>query len=384
MRRRGGRFRRRGGQGRPRAAPRRRQQLRDPGREVRRRPGRRLQAPQLCRQLPAVGPTLVGHGAQAALHGGAEARQRLVERARRASVADARLHPHHLAEDGVDALAVEEAPPDHHLVEERPQGEEVAAPVQGLSRELLGGHVRRRALRHPGLRGVSPHPLGFGDAEVADLDDAIAADEHIGGLEVAVDQPAPQPRRLHPVRVVQRAGDGLGDGERDRWRQAALDRERAVERDAVDELHGDPRQAAVLAEVVGLDDVGVVEQAAEARLAHERAAETRVVLRDVRADELDGAALREALGPLQPGLEHARHAALAEEAPQRVAADALRRGAVPGRLSRAHPGSASGPRNPGGGWRIGSRRRRSPRGPDGRGRARPDPRPAESSARHSG
>ncbi len=128
------------------------------------------------------------------------------------------------------------------LVEDRAEGEDVAALVDRASGHLLGRHVRRRAedlpfLRQSQGRRVSADGRGeavavdqLGQAEVDDLGVALAGDEDVVGLEVAVDDP-------RPVRLGQAVGDLGHHLDAPPQRQRGLDG--LAQRRAVDELHGD-------------------------------------------------------------------------------------------------------------------------------------------------
>ncbi len=98
----------------------------------------------------------------------------------------------------VDPLLVERRRARQQLVQEHAQRVDVAAgvDVQAAHLRLLGAHVERRA-HHVGKAGVD-RPLGqplvdrLGHAEVDDLGDrhpVVERDQHVGGLDVAVDNP---------------------------------------------------------------------------------------------------------------------------------------------------------------------------------------------------
>ena len=122
---------------------------------------------------------------------------------------------------------------------------------------------------------------GLRDAEVDDLHVAVVADEDVRRRHVAMDDA----ERLAVgaallVRVVQPAAAPTHD------RDDVLERHRAsaladaatsscAQVLAVDVLHREEVLAALLADVVDLDDVGVVQRGGEARLVEEHRARTR-------------------------------------------------------------------------------------------------------------
>jgi hypothetical protein len=100
-------------------------------------------------------------------------------------------------------LPLERLLPGHRLVQDDGQAVLVGLAVDGLAADLLGGDVGGGAEDHAGLREVVDL-VGLGDPEVGDLHGAVAPDEDVRGLHVAVDQ-APA------VGVVERARDLLAD-----------------------------------------------------------------------------------------------------------------------------------------------------------------------------
>ena len=96
-----------------------------------------------------------------------------------------------------------------------------------------------------------------------------------------------------------------------------------VQRQTVDELHGDEEAAVRLAELVDLHDIGVVQERRQAGLALEHVDEAGL-LRQVRQDALDDAGLVEARGTVLLRQEHLRHAAHPEALGEHVATEPLR------------------------------------------------------------
>ena len=81
--------------------------------------------------------------------------------------------------------------PRHHLIQDHGQAEDIGARIHHSAPCLLGGHVAGRPHRvaRAGEVGSVEHHLG--EAEVGDLGDRVVGrpvEEHVGGLQVAVDQ----------------------------------------------------------------------------------------------------------------------------------------------------------------------------------------------------
>jgi hypothetical protein len=187
-----------------------------------------------------------------------------------AQVAEGALH--HAHGQLRRALAAERRLAGQHVVEERAERVDVRTDIHPLAARLLRRHVAqgahdRAGLGHVGARGAGVgasclcgHVRGdragqvLGEAPVDHDDLAEAADQHVGGLEVAVDD-------LLRVGVGDRVGDGdhvLEQGEPAREAAGAADLR--LEALAVDELHAVIRFAAVApAEVVQRHDAGVLQ-----------------------------------------------------------------------------------------------------------------------------
>jgi hypothetical protein len=104
----------------------------------------------------------------------------------------------------------------------------------------------------------------LGEPEVAQ-EDALggpARDQHVGGLDVAVEEPA-------RVGEVERRADLRDDARGARGLEPPVARDQRLQVGALDPAHGDVELAVLLARVVDGDDVGVVERGDRAQLALE-------------------------------------------------------------------------------------------------------------------
>ena len=134
------------------------------------------------------------------------------------------------------------------------------------------------------------------------------ADEDVGRLDVAVDEPG-------LVGEVQGGGDLAGDLGGLLGRDVAVGAQDVGQRAAVDELHGDEVRAGVLAPVVDADDVGVAEVGRGLGLAAEPLDEVGVD-GELGEQHLDGdLAVEQAVAPE----EHVGHAAAPDALAQLVA-----------------------------------------------------------------
>jgi len=152
----------------------------------------------------------------------------------------------------------------------------------------------------------------LGQAHVGELGGPVGADQHVLGLDVAVDHSA-------GVGVLQRPGHLGDDGQGFLLVQSPLLAEDLRQRAALDELHGQVVVVAALTHVQGADQVGMVELAGQPGLAHEALHEV-AVLGEVPAQDLEG---HLAVHGDLAGQVHRAHPALAELAEQLVALDGL-------------------------------------------------------------
>ncbi len=121
-------------------------------------------------------------------------RSRSVASAARASTAAERLGPR---------ASCEGSPSGHHLVEQAPEGEDVAARVDLAARRLLRRHVARRARDRPrpahegsgrflcqrvrARRSLLSVSMSLARPKSRTLTHALGRHDHVGGLQVAVD-----------------------------------------------------------------------------------------------------------------------------------------------------------------------------------------------------
>ena len=203
------------------------------GAPVRRRPARtgatggldgREHAAERVGQRRGVGVAGAGVLGQAPGDDGVERRRDVGDRARRR-----RVLVEHGVEDGRVVGRRERAPARQHLVEHDPErphvGPRVGVTARLLGRPVLGG---ARRVTGPGQRDAGDP----GDPEVEDLGRPVGAQEHVGRLEVAVDDP-PRVRGRHPRRDPSCDADGRLGAQRPtlepgRQRLAVVARQRDV------------------------------------------------------------------------------------------------------------------------------------------------------------
>ncbi len=171
--------------------------------------------------------------------------------------------------------------PHQHLVDHARQAVHVGALVHvGTARRLLGTHVARRADgdARAGERLVARAGDGLGDSEVGH-ERVPLGEQHVLGLHVAMHDTL-------PVRVAQRVGHVLRDGERVAQREGPLPIEPDAQRLAHHERHHVVQQPVGQAGVVQRENVRVRQVGGDADLVQEPLRPEH--RRQVRPHDLDG------------------------------------------------------------------------------------------------
>ena len=148
----------------------------------------------------------------------------------------------------------------HHFVQHSADGEDVALGPEIPGADLLGRHVVRGA--DEGLRLRELRRVAAGEPEIEDLERALVVEHQVGRLDVAMHDAA-------AMRVGEAAAQLFDPLQALPDRIERLAAHDLAQRLAVDVLHGDVRQAAVLVDVEDGDDVRVTERAGRLRLARE-------------------------------------------------------------------------------------------------------------------
>ncbi len=192
-------------------------------------------------------------------------------------------------------------PAREQLVQDRPEAVDVGGRAKVLtSRRLLGRHVARRAQDGAGPRPARVGIDDLGQAEVGHLRPIVLVEQHVAGLEVAMNNPAAVgimhgPRRGLEVDRCPPAGQRSQGG--------ALG-----EAGAADVLHREVRLAIVGADLVQRDDVGVL----QLRRGGGLVLEAVQIVRPGQRPADDHFQRDDAAEPQVPRLEHHAHAAAAD------------------------------------------------------------------------
>jgi len=194
-----------------------------------------------------------------------------------------RIFVQDLVDESSDRVRRERLAVEDHLVEDDPQREQIAPPVERRAFDLLRRHVGGAADHHAGAGQLHLLADRLGDAEVGDLHLARLGEHQVAGLDVAVND-------SRFVRGAERLG-GLRD-HLERLLHVGKLRlgETLAERLALDELHHQVELIPFGADVVDRDHVGVLEAGGDARLALEARQDLFAIVAGGhrRDDRLDG------------------------------------------------------------------------------------------------
>ena len=210
---------------------------------------------------------------------------------------------------------VEGASAEGDLEQGDAEGEEVGPLVDGLAAELLGGDVADGAFDGAGGPAAAGQLGGAGEAEVGEVGPTGAVDEDVAGLDVLVHEADGASLEAQGVGVVEGVAELQAELDDGAGRQGAAEEE-VVGGAAVDALHGDVDEAVEHADVVDVDDVGVVQAGAEAGLVQEGVVAVGAGLEE----DLERDGLAETGGAEELGAEDAPAAAGAEDLGQLVPA----------------------------------------------------------------
>ena len=164
-----------------------------------------------------------------------------------------------------------------HLVENRPEAEEIGTLVESFAANLLGRHVACGAHHGSsvGLRvetvaavDIITRPRQLRDAEVKDLDSPVAGDKHILGLHVAVNDVLVV-RGGEPFCDLTRVIDGFAHRQRSSTKAAA-------KRFSVEQFRDDVRGVGMAADIVDREHIRVIKLAGPARFLFESAHPVRI------------------------------------------------------------------------------------------------------------
>jgi hypothetical protein len=111
---------------------------------------------------------------------------------------------------------------------------------------------------------------GLGQPEVGQIGVALVLDQHIGGLDVAMDQPA-------RVGGLQAGGDLRDEPGREYGIESTADADEGLEVCALHVIHRDEEHVSLFARTVDRDDVGVPDRCRPPRLTLEALAELRLL-----------------------------------------------------------------------------------------------------------
>ena len=238
-------------------------------------------------------------------------RDRHARRSRQGTDERRRLFVDHRVKELDRRRAGERGPPAQHFEQQRTRGEDVGAKIHVRSARLFGRHIAGRAEEHTRQRqrgGVGIERDRTRQAEVEELD-AVNAQEHVRGFEIAMDDAA-------RVQRAERRQDREAEPDCFRRRNGSTLETRG-QRFALEQLHDDERAAFVLPNLVQRTNVRMTDRCGSTRFAQEPIAHLRIGCR------LDRLQRHRSLKPLVDRFEDDAHAAAPNLTDDAVGANGL-------------------------------------------------------------
>ncbi|MBK8027308.1 MAG: hypothetical protein IPK19_39425 [Chloroflexi bacterium] len=192
-----------------------------------------------------------------------------------------------IVDDGVDdgrrRVAAERQPAGQHLVQRDAERPHVGALIRLAAQAHLRADVQPGAERDAGMRQTRGG-AGEGQSEIGQARRAVFGEQHIGRLDVAVDD-------VQVVGAGQRVGQFQGDGQRRLDRELRLPPEQIGQSATTYVLHDDDLAAVGLARSQDFDDVRMIEPVEQIDFPLKPRDRLRLARRQFGAETLDGHAL---------------------------------------------------------------------------------------------
>ena len=190
-----------------------------------------------------------------------------------------RLDRPHLVDEYVGRRLVDRAGAAKDLVKGDAECVDVRATIRRgtFRREQLGSHVLQSSHDFPGTGERVAARFGTRQTEIRDLQHTVGRHEHVRRFHVAMKDAGFMRRVKTSCGLREDVRPRFVGVEIRRWRDESVPHrvfggatvQQGIERDAVDELHRDPRRSVVFAVIVDADDVAVHESLSRQRFAAE-------------------------------------------------------------------------------------------------------------------
>ena len=172
--------------------------------------------------------------------------------------------------------------PRRHVIQHRAQRVDIPAAVEiRLPARLLRRDVVRGPLEHLAAGAGQACSEHLRESHVGDFDGPVLVHQHIGGFDVAMDQP-----RLVP-RVRERERNALRDQQRVFFTQPPPALQQLADRAAGDELHDQVNQVSGRTRIVDLHDTGMIELGCRPGL-EMKPLNGLLIAKEIRGKNLDG------------------------------------------------------------------------------------------------